>query len=328
MKKSLGPNTYIFPLPSVVVNVYDEEGKANMMTASWTGVVNSSPPMISVSLREATYSHDLIVKKKAFTVSIPSRKHLTQMDFVGTLSGRNIDKFNLSKLTPIGSDLVDAPYVEEFPVTLECQLVKYEKLGLHTMFIGQILDVKVDESCINASGMPDMKKIDPIAYAHGDRSYFGIGNYLGPANRMWQSTNLNKAFDNQDKKDILNLVNDYFDKLDRSAELEDFDSLINWQTFEMTNGDLRLDNRSKYAKWYEEVVHSMFNRKHIIEKMTISSIGQIYKVEMQVYFSADKWTPGQACSQKLEVKGHVEWLVSKSEAGQMQIDKYLIRENS
>ena len=134
----------ILPLPSVVVGTYDNDNNANMMTAAWTGIVNSSPTMISVSLRKATYSYSNIIDKKAFTICIPSKKHVLEMDYVGTVSGRRENKFERTGLTSVKSEVVDAPYVSEFPVVLECKLVKYDDLGLHTMFIGEVIDVKID----------------------------------------------------------------------------------------------------------------------------------------------------------------------------------------
>lgn len=187
MKKSVGSNTYIFPLPSVVVGTYDNDNKPNMMTAAWTGIVNSFPTMISVSLRKATYSYSNIIDKKAFTIGIPSKKHILEMDYVGTVSGKRENKFESTGLTPVKSELVNAPYVSEFPVVLECKLVKYDDLGLHTMFIGEVIDVKIDEAYLKENGMPDILKIDPISYIHGEREYYGIGEYLGKANRMWKT---------------------------------------------------------------------------------------------------------------------------------------------
>ena len=328
MKKSIGPNTYLFPLPTVTVNVYDEEGNANMMTASWTGVVNSNPSMISVSLREATFTHELIIQKKAFTVSIPSRKHILEMDFVGTESGKKVDKFLATGLTAVKSNLVDAPYVDEFPITLECELVKYEKLGLHTMFIAEVKDVKIDADYLDNKGLPDIKKLDPVSYAHGERAYYEIGSYVGKANKMWQSTLLNNTMLAGDKRDIVNLIHEYYNKLDESLPLSEFMDLINWNTFEMVNGDLIINSLDKYSNWYSDVVTSMFNKKHIIEKLTIeeNSNGN-HTVNMDMHFSANQWTPGHARSEDIIVLGKIKWQVSRHpETGQMRIDKYYIIE--
>jgi flavin reductase (DIM6/NTAB) family NADH-FMN oxidoreductase RutF len=91
-----------------------------------------------------------------------------------------VDKFSTTKLTPVKSDIVDAPYVEEFPVVLECKLIHTIEIGLHTQFVGEIVDVKADETALE-NGLPDMKKVNPILYAPDVRAYYGVGNHLGKA---------------------------------------------------------------------------------------------------------------------------------------------------
>lgn len=327
MKKSIGPNTYLYPLPVVAVNTFDKNNQANSMIASWTGVINSSPSMISVSLRKATYSHDLIIERKAFTVSIPSKKHIYEMDFIGTLSGRNLNKIAHTGLTTEVSDVVDAPYIKEFPITLECELVKYDELGLHTMFIAEVIDIKIDEEYLNENAMPDMRKIDPIAYAHGDRAYYEVGKYLGRANRMWQTTHLNEAINDLDEKAIIDLIHGYYKKLDDSAPIDDFNRFVHWHTFKMINGDMILDSYEKYQSWYEEIKQTMFNKKHMIEKIAIEPLeGKAYSVEIEMTFTADTWAPGMARSENLEVKGSIEWVVLKTLNG-MKISTYKILES-
>ncbi|MDW7651960.1 MAG: flavin reductase family protein [Bacillota bacterium] len=181
MKKSLGAKALLCPCPVVLVGTYDSEDKPNIMTAAWCGVVNSKPASISVSLRKATYSYSSIMEKQAFTVSIPPETYVREADQVGIYSGRDSDKFSKSGLTAVKSDLVDAPYVAEFPLVLECKLIKHEDLGLHTIFIGEIVDVKIDENCLTADGRPDIKKINPFTYIPAEGTYYGLGDPLGKA---------------------------------------------------------------------------------------------------------------------------------------------------
>ena len=116
MKKSIGAKTIIYPTPVLVVGTYDKAGKPNAMTASWGGICCSKPPAIAVSLRKATYTHGNIVQRKAFTINIPSENYVREADFFGIVSGKREDKFSSSGLTAVKSELVDAPYVEEFPL--------------------------------------------------------------------------------------------------------------------------------------------------------------------------------------------------------------------
>jgi len=181
MKKSLGAKTIVYPTPVFVVGTYDSAGKPNVMTAAWGGICCSVPPCVAVSLRKATYSFGNIVARKAFTISIPSAAHAREVDFFGITSGKTRDKFATSKLTPVKSELVDAPYVEEFPVVLECRLLRTVEIGLHTQFIGEILDVKVDESVLGPDGVPDILKVKPMVFVPESAVYHGIGEFLGRA---------------------------------------------------------------------------------------------------------------------------------------------------
>jgi len=181
MKKSLGAKTLVYPTPVFVVGSYDRNGKPNVMTAAWAGICCSRPPCVAVSLRSATCTHGNIVARKAFTISIPSEDYMKQADYCGLVSGRETDKFAAAKLTPVKSDLVDAPYVKEFPLVLECKLAHVFELGLHTQFVGEILDVKAEQAVLNNGGMVDIKKVKPLVFTPDTQAYYGIGNYLGQA---------------------------------------------------------------------------------------------------------------------------------------------------
>ena len=181
MKKSLGARTLAFPTPVWLVGTYDADGKANVMTAAWGAIVCSKPPSIGVSLRKATYSYGSIVARQAFTINVPSEKHVKEADYAGIASGRDADKFAKVGFTAVRSDLVDAPYVQECPLILECRLIHTVEIGLHTQFIGEILDVKADLEVLGEKGMPDIEKVKPIIFGPEIRTYHGIGAYLGRA---------------------------------------------------------------------------------------------------------------------------------------------------
>jgi flavin reductase (DIM6/NTAB) family NADH-FMN oxidoreductase RutF len=184
MKKSLGAKTLICPAPVWAVGSYDKQGKPNVMTIAWGGICCSAPPCVTVSLRKATYTYESLMERKAFTINVPDEKHARQVDYFGLVSGKTEDKFKESGLTPIKSDLVDAPYIKEFPLVLECKLIKTVELGLHTQFIGEIMDVKADESVLDDEGLLDMKKVLPLIYSIGTASYYGIGQYIGKGHSM------------------------------------------------------------------------------------------------------------------------------------------------
>jgi flavin reductase (DIM6/NTAB) family NADH-FMN oxidoreductase RutF len=121
------------------------------------------------------------MERKAFTVSLPSEDYVKQADYFGMVSGRDEDKFSKAKLTAVKGDLVDAPFVKEFPLVLECKLQHSFEIGLHTEFIGEILDVKADEECLGSDGLSDIEKIRPILFSPDRRLYHGVGRLLGKA---------------------------------------------------------------------------------------------------------------------------------------------------
>jgi flavin reductase (DIM6/NTAB) family NADH-FMN oxidoreductase RutF len=181
MKRSLGPKTLLYPTPTWVIGSYDKDGKPNVMTIAWGGVCSSVPPCVSISIRSATYTHGNIVARKAFTVNIPSAAHVKEADHFGIVSGRKEDKLQKAGLTAVKSDKVDAPFVDEFPVVLECKLVQTHEIGIHTQFIGEIVDVKADESVLGPDGLPDILKVKPIIFTPEGRGYYGVGAFLGKA---------------------------------------------------------------------------------------------------------------------------------------------------
>jgi flavin reductase (DIM6/NTAB) family NADH-FMN oxidoreductase RutF len=181
MKQSLGARTLASLTPVWMIGTYDKGGKPNLMAAAWVGICCSKPPCIAVSLRKATYTYGNIVERKALTANIPSKTYIRESDYAGIASGRDVDKFSSLKLTPIKSDIVDAPYVEEFPMALECKVIHIVEIGLHTEFICEILDVKADSSVLNSKGLPDMKKIKQLLFDTGNRSYYGVGSCIGQA---------------------------------------------------------------------------------------------------------------------------------------------------
>jgi len=181
MKKSVGAKTFAMPSPVWVVGTYGENDIPNVMTAAWGGICCSDPPCVTVSLQKPRASYENIIKRKAFTISIPSGKQVAEADYLGIVSGKNTDKFTKAHLTAVKSELVDAPYVGEFPLILECRLIQTVELGIHTQFIGEIIDVKADHDVLDEKGIPSLKKVSPFVFSAADRGYYQIGDQLGQA---------------------------------------------------------------------------------------------------------------------------------------------------
>jgi flavin reductase (DIM6/NTAB) family NADH-FMN oxidoreductase RutF len=181
MKKSMGAKTILYPAPVLVVGTYNAMGEPNAMTVAWGGICCSIPPCVAVALRKATYTYGNIVAQGAFTINIPSEKHVAHADYFGMVSGKNTDKFAVSGLTPVRSILVNAPYIDEFPFALECKLIRQIEIGMHTQFIGEIMDIKADEEVLDEKGIPDITKVRPFFYVPEAQFYYGTGSLLGGA---------------------------------------------------------------------------------------------------------------------------------------------------
>jgi flavin reductase (DIM6/NTAB) family NADH-FMN oxidoreductase RutF len=181
MKQSIGARTLAMPTPVWLVGTYDAEGKPNIMTIAWGGICCSKPPCLTISLRKATHSYAAIEARRAFTISIPSEAQVKEADYVGTVSGANTDKFKTCRWHPVRSELVDAPYVEEAPLVLECRLLHILEIGLHTQFVGEIVDVKADAAVLGEKGDPDIDKVKPLIWDPAHQGYHGIGPFLGKA---------------------------------------------------------------------------------------------------------------------------------------------------
>jgi flavin reductase (DIM6/NTAB) family NADH-FMN oxidoreductase RutF len=177
-KKRLSAGTALYPVPVIIVSCVDESGRANLVTLAWTGTVCSEPPMIGISLRPGRHSHPMIKQTGEFVVNIPSAEQVRVLDYVGSVSGRDIsDKFEAAGLTPMPAHLVKAPLVKECPFNIECKVRQVLSLGTHDLFLGEVVAVHADEEVLRADGALDPEKAHPIAYIGGE--YWSMGRRLG-----------------------------------------------------------------------------------------------------------------------------------------------------
>ncbi|MFA7199631.1 MAG: flavin reductase family protein [Methanoculleus sp.] len=180
-KQSIGPRTLLYPHPILIIGTYGSDGRPDAMVAAWGGICSSRPPAVAVSVQKARQTYENLVARREFTISIPSVDYVKEADYFGIFSGRDADKFAATGLTPVKGDRVNAPYVGEFPVVLECRLLETVEIGVHTQFIGEILDVKMDESVLGEDGMPEIGKIRPFVYDSMRREYYEFGGVLAKA---------------------------------------------------------------------------------------------------------------------------------------------------
>lgn len=171
------PSTMLNPVPIVMVTCADAEGKPNIITVGWAGTVNSDPPMLSISVRKERYSYNLINDKGQFAVNLATQKLAFATDLCGVKSGRDVNKFELTGLTPEKASVIDVPIIKECPVALECIVKNVLELGSHDMFVAEIVAVQAEESLLDEKGKLVMEKADLICYSHG--KYWTLGKELG-----------------------------------------------------------------------------------------------------------------------------------------------------
>lgn len=179
MKKILEPSPWLFPLPPILVSCQEEGKKPNIITLAWCGVVASNPMLVQIGIRPSRYSHDLILRSREFVINIPNRKLAWAVDFCGNTSGKKLNKFKATGLTPVPAQKVKVPIIQECPINLECKVVGTLKLGTHTHFLATVLAVQVSEKVLDENGKLNIKKLDPIAFFPIADQYYAIGKLLG-----------------------------------------------------------------------------------------------------------------------------------------------------
>jgi flavin reductase (DIM6/NTAB) family NADH-FMN oxidoreductase RutF len=181
VKKSIGVKELAFPAPAFVIGTYDDKGVPNGVTLAWSGIVSSGPASIGISVRPGRYSYKSLMDRRAFTVNFATEKYLAEMDYFGIASGRDVNKFERTGLTAVRGDSVDAPYILEFPVNIECEVTNTVELGVHTLFIGAVRDVKVNEDALDASGRVDIGAAGVLTFDMTSGSYLKPGAFAGKA---------------------------------------------------------------------------------------------------------------------------------------------------
>lgn len=176
MKKVLNPNYGVSPAPVAMVSSGDYEN-SNIATIAWTGILNSEPMIIYISVRKSRYTHEIISRNKEFIVNLPNEKLVKEADFCGTKSGKDIDKFETCKLTKGKASKVNVPYIEECPINLECKLREIKEYPSHDVFIADVISVNADEDILDEHGKIDFEKANLITYA--GQKYFANNKNIG-----------------------------------------------------------------------------------------------------------------------------------------------------
>ena len=178
-KRTVKPSTFLCPTPVVLVTCQDKGGRPNIITIAWTGIICSDPPMVSISIRPSRYSHGIIKETGQFVVNIPPVDIIRKVDLCGIISGKDADKFKEAGLTAVPADKVSPPLIEECSISLECSLTEIVPLGIHDMFLGEIMATHVAEDAFDDGGNISMGRINPLAFSPLDHSYRALGDALG-----------------------------------------------------------------------------------------------------------------------------------------------------
>ena len=164
LKVEKSPWTALFPCPVVMVTCVDSNVKPNVITLAWVGVVCSDPPMLGLGIRPHRYSYGLIEASREFVVNIPTVEILKEVDFCGVVSGKDVDKFSETGLTAEPGEKVKPPLIRECPVNIECIVKEKIPLGVHHLFLGEVVCVHVDQDVLDEKGRIDFSKVSHFVY--------------------------------------------------------------------------------------------------------------------------------------------------------------------
>lgn len=170
------PGTFLYPLPVVMVSCGNME-KSNIITVAWTGIINTNPPKVYISVRPTRYSYKLIKESKEFVINLTNRELSRATDWCGVKTGEKIDKFKEMGLHKEKANFVKCPLIKESPVSIEGKVTEIKELGTHHMFIADVLAINADDEYIDKNGAFDISKCNLITYSNGH--YYQLGKKLG-----------------------------------------------------------------------------------------------------------------------------------------------------
>ncbi|MBN1253096.1 MAG: flavin reductase family protein [Bacteroidales bacterium] len=196
-KVNWNPGTLIYPLPAVMVSMGNSVSEHNIITISWTGTINTNPPMCYISIRPGRHSYEILKRNMEFVINLTTQELAHAADWCGVKSGKNLNKFNEMNLHTEKAQVVNAPLIKESPLNIECKVNRIIPLGSHDMFIAEVVAVSADEKFINSeTGSFELNRAGLISYAHG--FYYKQGTEIGKfgfsvnAKNRWRKTDKNK----------------------------------------------------------------------------------------------------------------------------------------
>ena len=170
------PGTFVYPIPAVMVTSGTMEN-SNIMTVAWTGIINTNPALVYISVRPERYSYNLIKQNGEFAINLTNEELVFATDWCGVKSGAKVDKFKMMNLTKEKANFVKCPLIAQSPVSVECKVKEIKEYGSHHMFVGEVLAIDADEKYIDEKGAFDIQKCNLISYSNG--GYYTAGKKLG-----------------------------------------------------------------------------------------------------------------------------------------------------
>ncbi len=170
------PGTFLYPIPAVMVSCGTME-KSNIITVAWTGILNTNPAMVYISVRPSRYSYNLIKNQGEFVINLTTKDLVKITDWCGVKTGAKVDKFKEMNLHKEKANFVKCPMIKESPVSVECKVREIKELGSHTVFVADVLAINSDDKYIDNNGAFDISKCNLISYANG--GYYSMGKKLG-----------------------------------------------------------------------------------------------------------------------------------------------------
>ena len=177
MKADWKPGTLLAPVPVVMVSMADAAGKANILTVAWTGIVSSDPVKVYISVRPERYSYHILKETGEFVINAVTASLARACDYCGMVTGKKVDKFAKCGLTKESSKVVRPPRIGESPLALECRVTDVQDHGVHHMFLAEVVNVAVEDRCMDENGFLDLTRAELVCYAHGQ--YMAVGDAIG-----------------------------------------------------------------------------------------------------------------------------------------------------
>ena len=175
---------------------------SNIITVAWTGILNTNPATVYISVRPTRYSYNLIKEQGEFVINLTTKDLVRQTDWCGVKSGKDVDKFKEMKLHKEKANFVKCPMIKESPVSVECKVREIIKMGSHDVFIADVLAINASKEYIDKKGAFDISKCDLIAYANG--GYYLLGKKLGKFGFSVQKKKKSKKTKNKSTKNKRN----------------------------------------------------------------------------------------------------------------------------